>query len=970
MAIKVLDTKENECLLPEAGEVGGKITSDVLSETERAIAVEKALDRKVDEISEELDTTIQIEEAVREADDLRTNKRIDAEIRRAINAENALRDMIGQDIDDTVTALSQRISDVDTTIQSERARAIESETALNTAIEREQERALEVEEMLESSIQEEAQRASTSENMILTALQAEREERVQGDTDLRNKINRAEEILDTNVVTVDNTQTITGQKTFQRPLTAPKLTTAKNGKSVLIDPELDNITVSTAGDTKEFRFPSRTGTLALQADLSDLTVVMNSKHAKQDAAISNAQITADEAKSIAQERPRSKVFDTVEELTEWISIPENVQDLPVGTTFLIRATDVPDYWWDGHAAIELETRKLDLDDYYTKNQTDAQIDILDTKITALESIVSPITDDVASLRNSVSENTAKNVAQDERLTDIEEGKLDKAGAGHTDRLYGVYADGAQTLIEFQAGTPRNGTIAMRTQTGQVKVTSPTATDDATPKAYVDNAILNLQGSLDSSVSALTQAVEGAQETADDALSVAAERYMKPEGGIPENDLDTALQEKINNKSDKYFTTGTVDVLPSSIVLGDDLSGAKLKFNTSDKSIVHSTYIQSEKYSIGVLTSGPTSAWEHDFCLYHPEKLDRITIFAEYSGSEGDDANYQWLMPEFTLPDDFGLVTDILNLDRLDKKFVIGREGEVAIDVEHNYKNKADKYFALQENVSGVNLATGMNLSGATLTFDVSKTSDNWHPNPTQQYIRSSGGYTIWYDGGPIAFALTKSLGTGMDLWDNPVATFATSPFGNPWSMESYTLPNDFGIITEITAATGDSIGQLISDVTMPEKVVVDCEYNYNQIQSLKKNSGRVVSIEVIQGEGGGTLGGSSGSSGSSKLYMHCIALIGEDANYSAGVYLNLYTHDNTAYKSFSEIRDFLPQQAPCIGTYTYYPEGSAVMRANRIFGMSYLGTGTNVDFLYLRDGSFYDGMFQVVSIDDTVKEMP
>lgn len=41
-------------------------------------------------------------------------------------------------------------------------------------------------------------------------------------------------------------------------------------------------------------------------------------------------------------------------------------NIPLGTNFYIVDTSVPDYWWDGFEAQELETQKVDLNDYATK----------------------------------------------------------------------------------------------------------------------------------------------------------------------------------------------------------------------------------------------------------------------------------------------------------------------------------------------------------------------------------------------------------------------------------------------------------------------------------------------------------------------------------------------------------------------------------------------------------------------------
>lgn len=74
-----------------------------------------------------------------------------------------------------------------------------------------------------------------------------------------------------------------------------------------------------------------------------------------------AQLSSVEA--IARGRSRAQVFDTVAAMNAWLAVPANVATLQIGDNLLIKATDVPDYWWDGTAAQPLETEKVDLTPY-------------------------------------------------------------------------------------------------------------------------------------------------------------------------------------------------------------------------------------------------------------------------------------------------------------------------------------------------------------------------------------------------------------------------------------------------------------------------------------------------------------------------------------------------------------------------------------------------------------------------------
>ena len=69
----------------------------------------------------------------------------------------------------------------------------------------------------------------------------------------------------------------------------------------------------------------------------------------------------DEIEAIAKGASKAKVFDTVTELDTWLAVAENRTALQIGDNLLIRATDVPDYWWDGVTKQELEGAKLVLE---------------------------------------------------------------------------------------------------------------------------------------------------------------------------------------------------------------------------------------------------------------------------------------------------------------------------------------------------------------------------------------------------------------------------------------------------------------------------------------------------------------------------------------------------------------------------------------------------------------------------------
>lgn len=110
-----------------------------------------------------------------------------------------------------------------------------------------------------------------------------------------------------------------------------------------------------------------------------------------------------EVESIAKGRATGYVFETESEMRAWIS--SNAGSLKIGDNLYIRATDVPDYWWDGTAAQPLETQKVDLTEYAKKSEVPA----LDTTLTvsgqaadakATGDAIRSISEEIANLQTS------------------------------------------------------------------------------------------------------------------------------------------------------------------------------------------------------------------------------------------------------------------------------------------------------------------------------------------------------------------------------------------------------------------------------------------------------------------------------------------------------------------------------------------------------------------------------------------
>lgn len=102
------------------------------------------------------------------------------------------------------------------------------------------------------------------------------------------------------------------------------------------------------------------------SDITDFSTEMakkaNASHTHEIANVTGLQDKLDNMVAVAEGKRASYVFDTKSKLDEFVADTSNTANLKTGDVFLIRATDVPDYWWDGttNSVQILETTKVDL----------------------------------------------------------------------------------------------------------------------------------------------------------------------------------------------------------------------------------------------------------------------------------------------------------------------------------------------------------------------------------------------------------------------------------------------------------------------------------------------------------------------------------------------------------------------------------------------------------------------------------
>ena len=91
---------------------------------------------------------------------------------------------------------------------------------------------------------------------------------------------------------------------------------------------------------------------------------LSHKHPQSD--INGLDTVVGSITEIASGKCKAEVFDTVADLDEWLKNSTNTATLKVGDVFLIRAINVPDYWWDGSGKQQLETTKVEIE--YISNE--------------------------------------------------------------------------------------------------------------------------------------------------------------------------------------------------------------------------------------------------------------------------------------------------------------------------------------------------------------------------------------------------------------------------------------------------------------------------------------------------------------------------------------------------------------------------------------------------------------------------
>ena len=179
----------------------------------------------------------------------------------------------------------------------------------------------------------------------------------------------AEDVTPTNGNLTLKTRWLEGDETFDISLVVPSALPLRAGRGYMLvtvteglleggtceatiiglDPPID--TTPTANSTN---------LLTSGAIYTALQNVAVDEHTHEQSDINGLEKAIGDMTEIAQGKCASYVFATVSELETWLKNTTNTANLKVGDVFLIKAVDVPDYWWDGSAKQVLETTKVNL----------------------------------------------------------------------------------------------------------------------------------------------------------------------------------------------------------------------------------------------------------------------------------------------------------------------------------------------------------------------------------------------------------------------------------------------------------------------------------------------------------------------------------------------------------------------------------------------------------------------------------
>lgn len=193
---------------------------------------------------------------------------------------------------------------------------------------------------------------------------------------------------DTTYDEITETEINTGTASDLRTITARRITYILNKVQALINSAISALTKSSVG-------------LENVDNIQQATKTEFNAHKTDGATHSDIRSEVASVRLVAEGAVVAFAFDTVAAMNTWIAVPANKGKLRVGSPLYIRATNVPDYWWDGTQVLMVEGEKVDLTGYMLTS-------VANNTFVAKESGKSLMTDTERTKLSGIANNAQKN----------------------------------------------------------------------------------------------------------------------------------------------------------------------------------------------------------------------------------------------------------------------------------------------------------------------------------------------------------------------------------------------------------------------------------------------------------------------------------------------------------------------------------------------------------------------------------
>ena len=190
----------------------------------------------------------------------------------------------------------------------------------------------------------------------------------------------------------------------------------------------DNALTTASNNT--ITFPSTTSTLATAAQVSSLESRLNGASG-------------------------ALVFDTQADMNSFLADSANTATLTVGQNLYIRQLDVPDYWWDGTQACELETQKVDLTEIEEDfDEINSGLTTVQSKVNTMSSNVTTINSRTSTMSSNIS-TISSNVTSTKSTAESINSSLSSLENSFTSALVKAAHPIGSVMMRIDSNNPRN-----------------------------------------------------------------------------------------------------------------------------------------------------------------------------------------------------------------------------------------------------------------------------------------------------------------------------------------------------------------------------------------------------------------------------------------------------------------------------------------------------------------------------------